>query len=139
MACQASLMVSGALASYDIPPQRTGRSHAHARHAEPDSSMPAWLADCISEAAKYLDQAPFLQLLLPTKARAGSSFQRHRVTTAVVQVRLCCLIIILTLFLYWLQLSLFPSLAPCWSCWAQQACGPRAISSWAASWQNGRM
>lgn len=86
MACQASLMVNGALASYDIPPQHRG-SRAHARHAEPDSSMPAWLADCISEAAKYLDQAPFLQLLLPTHARAGDcAFQRHRVTTAVVQV-----------------------------------------------------
>ena len=46
--------------------------------------MPAWLSECISEAAKHLDQAPFLQLLLP--GRAGS-FQRHRVTTAVVQAR----------------------------------------------------
>jgi hypothetical protein len=75
-------MVSGALASYDIPPQQ---QHAAPQQEQEESegSMPAWLSECITEAAKHLDQAPFLQLLLP--GRAGS-FQRHRVTTAVVQV-----------------------------------------------------
>lgn len=67
------MTLTGALSSYDIPPQ-TGR----------DESMPRWLSTCISEAAKHLDQAPFLQLLVSSGTQA---FERHRVTTAVVQVR----------------------------------------------------
>jgi len=75
-----SMTLTGALASYDIPSQTNS-----------NESMPRWLSTCISEAAKHLDQAPFLQLLISS----GKAFERHRVTTAVVQVRcaltaLCC-------------------------------------------------
>ena len=66
------MTLEGALSSYDIPSQTS-----------PDTSMPCWLSTCISEAAKHLDQAPFLQLLISSGTQA---FERHRVTTAVVQV-----------------------------------------------------
>ena len=48
--------------------------------------MPRWLSQGISEAVAHLDQAPFLQLLVPGSA---DSYLRHRVTTAVVQVQPC--------------------------------------------------
>ena len=66
------MTLTGALSSYDIPSQ-----------TDSSESMPRWLSTCISEAAKHLDQAPFLQLLISSGTQA---FERHRVTTAVVQV-----------------------------------------------------
>ena len=66
------MTLEGALSSYDIPSQTNSTE-----------SMPRWLSTCISEAAKHLDQAPFLQLLISSGTQA---FERHRVTTAVVQV-----------------------------------------------------
>jgi hypothetical protein len=59
----------GALATYDLPVR-----------APP--AAPEWLVACISDAAKHLDQAPFLQLQLPGGV---GRMQRHRVTHAVVQ------------------------------------------------------
>ena len=67
-----SMTLTGALSSYDIPSQ-----------TDSSETMPRWLSTCISEAAKHLDQAPFLQLLISSGTQA---FERHRVTTAVVQV-----------------------------------------------------
>lgn len=72
LSCHSSMAMTGALASYDIPEQNI------------DRGMPAWLSRCIAEAAKHLDQAPFLQLLLSLKS---NNFQHHSVTPAVVQVR----------------------------------------------------
>jgi hypothetical protein len=71
------MVVTGALASYDVPEQ------------EVQPGMPTWLSNCIAEAAKHLDQAPFLQLLLSDRAH---TFQHHPIPTAVVQVRIvqCC-------------------------------------------------
>jgi hypothetical protein len=66
------MTLTGALSSYDIPSQ-----------TDSSESMPRWLSTCISEAVKHLDQAPFLQLLISSGTQA---FERHRVTTAVVQV-----------------------------------------------------
>ena len=71
LSCRSSMAMTGALASYDIPEQNI------------DRGMPAWLSRCIAEAAKHLDEAPFLQLLLSLKS---NSFQHHSVTPAVVQV-----------------------------------------------------
>ncbi|BDA45723.1 hypothetical protein COCOBI_07-5100 [Coccomyxa sp. Obi] len=70
LSCHSSMAMTGALASYDIPKQNI------------DRGMPAWLSRCIAEAAKHLDQAPFLQLLVSLKS---NSFQHHSVTPAVVQ------------------------------------------------------
>ena len=72
LSCSSSMTLEGALSSYDIPSQTSS-----------SESMPRWLSTCISEAAKHLDQAPFLQLLISSGTQA---FERHRVTTAVVQV-----------------------------------------------------
>lgn len=71
--CQSSLTMTGALASYDIPEQQVR------------PSMPDWLSKCIAEAAKHLDQAPFLQLMMSLQS---DSFLHHSVPSAVVQVRL---------------------------------------------------
>jgi len=73
MSCQSSLTLTGALASYDIPEQQVNRG------------MPQWLNRCIAEAAKHLDEAPFLQLLVDLKK---DRFQHHSVSHAVLQVRL---------------------------------------------------
>lgn len=73
ISCQSSLTLTGALASYDIPEQEVNRG------------MPQWLSRCIAEAAKHLDEAPFLQLLVDLK---NDRFQHHSVSHAVLQVRL---------------------------------------------------
>ncbi|KAK9903998.1 hypothetical protein WJX75_002185 [Coccomyxa subellipsoidea] len=72
LVCQSSMTMTGALASYDIPEQPIQKS------------MPVWLSRCIAEAAKHLDQAPFLQLMM--SLHADSSFLHHSVPSAVVQV-----------------------------------------------------
>lgn len=69
--CQSSMTMTGALASYDIPEQPVVKS------------MPVWLSRCIAEAAKHLDQAPFLQLMMSLHS---DSFLHHSVPSAVVQV-----------------------------------------------------
>ena len=61
----------GALATYNLP-LRTPTA----------PTVPEWLVSCIGDAAKHLDQAPFLQLLLPGRPKW---LERHRVTHAVVQ------------------------------------------------------
>ena len=66
-----SVPVVGALATYELP-VRT--------QAAP--TVPEWLVSCIGDAVKHLDQAPFLQLLLPGRPKR---LERHRVTHAVVQ------------------------------------------------------
>lgn len=66
----------GALATYELP------------LAVRTSTVPEWLVACISDAAKHLDQAPFLQLLVP--GRGPARMERHRVTHAVVQAPQVC-------------------------------------------------
>lgn len=63
------MAMTGALSSYDIPEQDIVQG------------TPVWLSNCIAEAAKHLDQAPFLQLLLRSQ-----NFEHHPVPSAVVQV-----------------------------------------------------
>ena len=70
MVCR-SVPFVGALATYNLP-LRTPAA----------PTVPEWLVSCIGDAAKHLDQAPFLQLLLPGRPKR---LERHRVTHAVVQ------------------------------------------------------